>query len=581
MKILQKIIAILAFLIGAPTSFPQTPSAQVNDISIANYSGSLHAVPGATITVCTSTGSGLPCTPLATIYTNSSGTVQAPNPFTADANGNYSFWAPPGNYFVSLTGTVPTWQSIVYSIPTQTYTNNKFTGTNTSGNFNGILTVDGTQYASLAAAFAACPSAGCIIDMRGNPNALALGNFDPGNEGPPVTILLGPYTYTATTITMRTNLRIYGTGGTEIIEQSSSAPLFQGPPLVTDQPALNVDIEGLLLVGYGYTSCAGGAGLGTGDAIYVNANQNGALDGIWYSKFADLTICQFGGIDIHLRGASNTGYLGINQFVSFYDVTAIRSLAGGNAVRLEGSNYQISFLHCELDGNYLNSSIDTNATPNIFIGAGPGSGTTGYPYIINFSNGPTSEGAATIAQIDGAANVVFDSMHHEQAYGVYKITYGANGANVTTTGVIVRNSSFNGNTGVNSGSGYLFDVTTAHASGIVFENNIYLTTNSLPDATGIITSGADVVQRNWNYEGLSTTPSVGYVQTVGSCTLVGGACTHTFNVPYATTPVFCVATGTTAANALYVTTTSAHVVINSSSGSDTQVVNVICNNVYN
>jgi hypothetical protein len=139
MKILQKIIAILAFLIGAPTAFPQTPSARINDISIANYSGSLHSVPNATITVCTAAGSGLPCTPLATIYTNSSGTVTSPNPFQADANGNYGFWAPPGNYFVSLTGTVPTWQSITYTIPVQNYTNNTFSGTDVEASLNGIL----------------------------------------------------------------------------------------------------------------------------------------------------------------------------------------------------------------------------------------------------------------------------------------------------------------------------------------------------------------------------------------------------------------------------------------------------------
>jgi len=131
MKILQKIIAILAFLIGGPVAFGQIPSGRINDISIANYSGSLHSVAGATITVCTSGGSGLPCTPLATIYTDGTGTVIAPNPFTADANGNYGFWAPPGNYFVSLTGTVPTWQSITYTIPPLLNGNNAWSGNET------------------------------------------------------------------------------------------------------------------------------------------------------------------------------------------------------------------------------------------------------------------------------------------------------------------------------------------------------------------------------------------------------------------------------------------------------------------
>jgi hypothetical protein len=587
MKTLQKIIAILAFLVGAPTAFPQVPSAQVNDISIANYSGSLHAVPGATITVCTSTGSGLPCTPLATIYTNASGTVQAPNPFTADANGNYSFWAPPGNYFVSLTGTVPTWQSITYSIPAQLSTNNNFTGINTSGNFNGILTVDGTQYTTLASAFAACPTSGCTIDMRGNSNAtaLALGSFDPGNNGPPVIIYLGPFTYTVTTITMRTNLRIFGTGGTTLIEQSSTAPMFQGPPLSTDQPALNVDIEGMVLLGYGFTSCSSGASTGTGDGIYINANQSGALDGLWYSKFTDMTICDFGGIGVHLRGDSNSGYLGINQFDIFNDITVVRSLGGGSAVSIEGANFQISFSHCELDSNYLNSNIDTSATPNVFIGAGPGSGTSGYPYIINFVNGTTIEGAATLVQIDGASNVNFSGMHHEQAYGAYKITYGANGANVPTSGVVVENTSFNGNVGINGGSGYLFDITTTHANGISFANNIYLTSSTMPDNIGIVTSGAWVNQLNWTFEGLGSTPLIAYRETLGSCTLVSGACNLVFTVPYAISPYCTASENDTIAGAtvfpLAVDATTTGVQAFSSSTGDGKVANIRCNNAQN
>src|SRR6202453_2795458 len=63
-------------------------------------------VPGATVTICTSTASltVLPCFPLATIYTNAAMTVQSVNPLTADGNGNYSYYAPAGTYVVSITG---------------------------------------------------------------------------------------------------------------------------------------------------------------------------------------------------------------------------------------------------------------------------------------------------------------------------------------------------------------------------------------------------------------------------------------------------------------------------------------------
>src|SRR5271163_402212 len=53
-----------------------------------------HPVAGATITVCVATATGTPCAPLATIYTDATLTVTAPNPFQGDGIGNYPFYAP-------------------------------------------------------------------------------------------------------------------------------------------------------------------------------------------------------------------------------------------------------------------------------------------------------------------------------------------------------------------------------------------------------------------------------------------------------------------------------------------------------
>lgn len=67
-------------------------------------------VPGATIRVCTnaatytSGGVQIACTPLATVYTNTTGTVSPTNPITADGTGNYSFYAAPGKYCVQYSG---------------------------------------------------------------------------------------------------------------------------------------------------------------------------------------------------------------------------------------------------------------------------------------------------------------------------------------------------------------------------------------------------------------------------------------------------------------------------------------------
>lgn len=63
-----------------------------------------HPIAGATVRVCQPTATGTPCTPLATIYTDATLTVAAPNPFQADGIGNYHFYAPAGRYLLQITG---------------------------------------------------------------------------------------------------------------------------------------------------------------------------------------------------------------------------------------------------------------------------------------------------------------------------------------------------------------------------------------------------------------------------------------------------------------------------------------------
>ncbi len=59
---------------------------------------------GATVTVCTATGAGTPCTPLAPIFSDSGLSTVKVNPFPADGLGNFGFFAAPGTYTYSLTG---------------------------------------------------------------------------------------------------------------------------------------------------------------------------------------------------------------------------------------------------------------------------------------------------------------------------------------------------------------------------------------------------------------------------------------------------------------------------------------------
>src|SRR5207253_4117395 len=114
-----------------------------DDIAFKNLVTGLAPAGGALITACTSAGGGIPCTPLATIYSDLALSVPATNitctrvgndfctnasvfpnlstnPFKADANGNYGFYATPGRYFVSITDSGSTGvqsKSLTYTLP--------------------------------------------------------------------------------------------------------------------------------------------------------------------------------------------------------------------------------------------------------------------------------------------------------------------------------------------------------------------------------------------------------------------------------------------------------------------------------
>ena len=90
---------------------------------------------------------GEPCQPLATIYTDASLLTAAANPITADINGNFSFWAAPGTYFVEFYSPAKAVEPFTEPITlgcvpnataagcgsTGTSQNNTWTGTNTFG----------------------------------------------------------------------------------------------------------------------------------------------------------------------------------------------------------------------------------------------------------------------------------------------------------------------------------------------------------------------------------------------------------------------------------------------------------------
>jgi hypothetical protein len=132
-----------------------------------NVQNFLAPIPGATITICQAGATGAPCSPLVptspvTLCTDATCSTAAPNPFTADAGGNFGGWLLPGTYTFSITGTGVTGKIFNLTIPPTLPVNlaTQVTGTipganmsavnlATSGNGGVTGTLPGANYAAV------------------------------------------------------------------------------------------------------------------------------------------------------------------------------------------------------------------------------------------------------------------------------------------------------------------------------------------------------------------------------------------------------------------------------------------------
>jgi hypothetical protein len=96
------ILALAATIaLGAVAPAVRAQGSRKDDIV---FGPSGHPVAGAAVTVCQSTATGTPCSPLATIFTDATLAVPAINPFKTDGIGNYHFYAPAGRYEIQISG---------------------------------------------------------------------------------------------------------------------------------------------------------------------------------------------------------------------------------------------------------------------------------------------------------------------------------------------------------------------------------------------------------------------------------------------------------------------------------------------
>ncbi len=124
----------------------------------------------ANVAICQAGGSGgPPCSPLALVYGDVAGTYQISQPFQADINGHYYFYAPAGSYVTDTYGAgySTTLTNITLgSSGGGTVTaggNNSLVGVNTASSLNGVLTVDGHKYTTIQAALNDVPAGGAEV----------------------------------------------------------------------------------------------------------------------------------------------------------------------------------------------------------------------------------------------------------------------------------------------------------------------------------------------------------------------------------------------------------------------------------
>lgn len=320
-----------------------------------------------------------------------------------------------------------------------------FTGNVTIPEMNGGY-VFADQFASIQAAINALPSTGGVVDAR-SPNVnLTMGALDTGSNTKIVTLLLGPFTYTFTQITVRQGFNILGAGliNTTLQNVGTNA----NPAFVIPQVNNNA-----IIFHWSDFQVIGLVGNTSQDGIFFDASTL-TNAGTELGILMNLQFTGFKGASIHLKATQDgvSGSIGAIQGLSFFNVTATRPTgatgATQNALRIEGGCGQIGFWNCWFTGQSNDTGI------NVFTGTNG----TQAPYSIHHHITTNQNGFAYL--FDGAIGCTTEKDHFENIKGCY------NFANTASPIVGFRSESayINSNVAVNAGNGYIVNIPAATPS---------------------------------------------------------------------------------------------------------------------
>ena len=301
--------------------------------------------------------------------------------------------------------------------------------------------------------------------MRGT--GAAIGSFDPGANYP-VTLLLGPFTYSVHQITLRSGLNIYGAG------------------IMTNQTILQSDNTTVdMFVLGGTTAIAGvqfngfrvycGSGNSSQIAFHIVAQTNGG--GLEYSSFNNLDVgftsaLSCGGGSFLFDGNAAGSPPGINQFLQFNVVQAFRTTGGSPAFKATGLNGQFNFNMVQFDSQ----TPDTAGGINFQID--DGTQTFSAPYTFSVTNGTFQQaqgnnGAAI--RLKGVSGFNCFTCHFENDNGAVWATIGTT---YGSWGVNIDGGQLRDNTGIDSSNGFILK-TDANSSIKFTHNTVYGTPDTM------------------------------------------------------------------------------------------------------
>jgi hypothetical protein len=336
-------------------------------------------------------------------------------------------------------------------------------------------------------AISSITGSGGIISSIDDTDAGGVGACIIDSGGKTVLILLGPTTYTVSQIALRNSFYMVGMGSggfaqQTILQSCSNCSTTDMFVLGGNSPVAGVHLQGFRIYG------AGGAGGKTPQsAIAMVAQTNGG--GLWHSEFDDLNILGFCGNSkthgIMRFDATAAGRPpAINQYNTFRNIEVYRGTGCGPDLEIHGFAGQMKFV----DGHYDSQPGVTTGT-NILISDVSNSL---FPFNIIFDN-VTIQGGDIAVNTVGCNICTFFQTHMEALHGGWKIDAGVG----ATTQLYIFGSQLNGNVGINSGNGYILNLTAASKKASV----VFGPANNFGNPDNLFIGNTVAIQRYGNFGG--------------------------------------------------------------------------------